>query len=273
MHPAINALPGLLRNVPVVTTFHDLRPPYLFPKADRVRFFTMRRMARWSALAVVTNPQDRDTLRSASIPATLIPLGPSLPPPDAAVEPERSVGYFGFPSCQKGFDLLVEVIGRFPTTERPALRVVGGRPSDSVPHGFMSANEVDELAGTHGVEVVWTGFLPSQAASNALAGCAVIALPFPRGVTQRSSALIAALQTGRPVVTTEPAHPDGLAALAHLPQLIQIPRGSEALLGDALAKALAAPATWQPLPGEYAWASIAERHMDLYRTLLREAGY
>lgn len=271
MHPALNLLPWLLTNVPVVTTFHDLRPPVLFPKAGHFRFLTMRRTARWSAMAVVTNPQDRDTLRSANIATTLIPLGPSLPTPDWKVEPEPSVGYFGFPSRQKGFDLLVEAIGRFPSGERPVLRVVGGNPPESASHGFMSMDEVAELAAKHDVEITWTGFLPSQAASNALAGCSVVAFPFPNGATQRSSALIAALQTGRPVVTTEPAHPGGLEALEHLPQLIQIRRGAGTYLNDALATALATPTEWQLLPSEYAWRSIAKRHLDLYRTLLREA--
>ena len=40
LHPAINAAPWLLRErakVPVIVTLHDLRPPYLFPNAGRLR--------------------------------------------------------------------------------------------------------------------------------------------------------------------------------------------------------------------------------------------
>src|SRR4051812_21246256 len=41
LHPALTGLPGWLRRrlpgLPVVTTMHDLREPYLFPKAGRLR--------------------------------------------------------------------------------------------------------------------------------------------------------------------------------------------------------------------------------------------
>ena len=40
MHPAVNLIPEYLRrslNRPVVTTFHDLLPPFLFPKAGSLR--------------------------------------------------------------------------------------------------------------------------------------------------------------------------------------------------------------------------------------------
>lgn len=271
MHPVINLLPQFMREVPVVTTFHDLRPPYLFPKAGRVRFFTIRRMARWSSTAIVTNPADKRTLSQSRIASSLIPLGPSLPPPDVFLETEPSIGYFGFPSRQKGFDLLIEAIGRFQSGERPPLRVVGGRPSETGRHGFMSVADVETLAAEHGVEVSWTGFLDAQSASNALARCAVITFPFPEGATQRSSALIAALQVGRTVITTAPAHANGLDGLTQLPQLVQIPRRDAVRLRQALADAMTSPVDWQPLPREYAWRCIAARHADLYQTLLREA--
>lgn len=38
MSPWIHFLPDQLRRIPVVTTFHDLRVPYLFPKAGKLRF-------------------------------------------------------------------------------------------------------------------------------------------------------------------------------------------------------------------------------------------
>lgn len=270
MHPALNALPILLRDTPVVTTFHDLRPPYLFPKAGRLRCFTMRRMARSSVKSIVTNPRDERTLTRPGVKISRLPLGPSLPPPANGIEARHSVGYFGFPSRQKGFDLLVGAIGAIPERERPALIVVGGSPPVSRQHGFMTADDVRHLAARHAVVVTRTGFLRAQDASNALAACAVLAFPFPGGATQRSSALIAALQSGRPVITATPPQAGDLAGLSDLPQLVLIPPIDPAALRDAIVDAITSPPAWRPLPNEYAWTSIAERHAELYRALLRE---
>jgi glycosyltransferase involved in cell wall biosynthesis len=49
MSPWIHFLPDVLRGVPVVTTFHDLLFPYLFPKAGRLRDWIVMRLARASA--------------------------------------------------------------------------------------------------------------------------------------------------------------------------------------------------------------------------------
>lgn len=268
MHPVVNLLPLLLRDTPVVTTFHDLRPPYLFPKAGRLRYHIMRRMARWSSGVIVTNPADARTMARSSIEHCLIPLGPSLPRPASAPRVEQVVGYFGFPSKQKGFDALVQAIGEIPADQRPVLKIIGGEPPVGGAHGFLSRKDVERIAQEAGVCVQWTGYLAPVEASAALATCGVIAFPFPLGATQRSSALIAALQTGRPVVTTSPADASDLGELTRLGQLRVIPRGNLDALKIALIDALSAPGATDPLPNAYAWESIARSHADLYRSIL-----
>ncbi|MFW5748744.1 MAG: glycosyltransferase, partial [Chloroflexota bacterium] len=49
MSPWVHFLPGILRPYPLVTTFHDLLVPYLFPKAGPLRPAIVRRLARRSA--------------------------------------------------------------------------------------------------------------------------------------------------------------------------------------------------------------------------------
>jgi hypothetical protein len=81
MHPAINLLPRHCGGLPVVATFHDLKVPYLFPKAGPLRAAANRRLARAAAAAIVTNAEDwaemagwRGIRRRA-----LIPIGSNIP--------------------------------------------------------------------------------------------------------------------------------------------------------------------------------------------------
>ena len=61
MTPPIHFLP-LVAGLPSVMTFHDLRVPYLFPKAGALRWQAIMLLARSSAGVIVTNPEDRLTL-------------------------------------------------------------------------------------------------------------------------------------------------------------------------------------------------------------------
>ena len=65
LHPAINVLPRSLRGGParVAVTLHDLRTPYLFPKAGPLRWRTVLELAQSSDAAIVTNAEDRLRLR------------------------------------------------------------------------------------------------------------------------------------------------------------------------------------------------------------------
>jgi len=57
MSPWIHFLPQFT-NIPVVTTFHDLRHPYLFPKAGCLRDRIVMHLAQKSAVAIFTNHED-----------------------------------------------------------------------------------------------------------------------------------------------------------------------------------------------------------------------
>jgi glycosyltransferase involved in cell wall biosynthesis len=278
MHPAVNALPTALSawlRVPVVTTFHDLRAPYLFPKAGRLRNAIMLRMARASARVIVTNPGDQRILEQAEIRATRIPLGPSLPLPSNYNGPSaigRSIGYFGFPSREKGLIDLVDALGRFEETSRPRLELIGATRPDTGTHRYLSDDEISDFARERGVRVERTGFLPAQEASNRLAGCSVVSLPFTGGASQRSSALIAALQLGRPVVTTSREVRDDLDQLADLPQLVTVAPGNPEELHRGLRRALEEEIGSARLPDEYRWDAIGARHSRIYQELSGAAG-
>jgi len=86
--PAINLLPWRLRcqadSPPVVVTFHDLKPPYLFPKAGPLRKWTLRLLARHSAAVILTNAEDLSAASAwpfARQPAELVSDGRSASTP------------------------------------------------------------------------------------------------------------------------------------------------------------------------------------------------
>ncbi len=278
MHPAVNALPTTLSawlRLPVLTTFHDLRVPYLFPKAGRLRNAVMLRMARASRRAIVTNPGDQRVLEHAEIRTHRIPLGPSLPDPSTSDTPRnsiKSIGYFGFPSREKGLLDLLGALGRFDAARRPKLVLVGAPQPDSGTHQYLTAQEVYEYADELNVELEITGYLPPQEASDKLAGCTALSLPFPEGASQRSSALIAALNLGRPVVTTASDLRSDLDGLTDLPQLLSAPAGDIDALYREINRALNQDFEAASLPVEYSWPAIGRAHAKLYNEALSASG-
>ncbi len=272
MHPVINALPRfryVLSGVPVVTTFHDLRAPYLFPKAGRLRPHAVVDMARNSSAIVVTNPQDGATLSHKGISSIDIPVGPSLPAPDSSVSPGKSntVGYFGFPSREKGILSLIDAIGMIEQRRRPKLKIVGALKPDTGRHGFVPGDELEVMARKRGVVLQETGYLQPQEASNELNRCQVIAFPFSDGASLRSSAMIAALNTGRPVVVTVDPDRNCLGDIQSLNQLITVPTGDVPGFSKALQRTSALHLVADRLPERFQWRFIAEHHLDMYRSI------
>ncbi|MGH9175103.1 MAG: glycosyltransferase, partial [Vicinamibacterales bacterium] len=239
MHPAVTALPALVgERFPVVTTFHDLRVPYLFPKAGRLRKAAITRMARSSTAVVVTNLADERALANEGINANSLPIGPNLPPPVPGVRVDgRAVAFFGFPARSKGIEQLLNALADLPE-HRLSLLLVGDQGKPRPSNDIISGQEIDRLAARAGVELRRTGFLDPRAASNALASARVIVLPFRDGASQGSGSLLAALQSGRPVVTTAPRFASDLGELAPLPQLRLAPPDDPAALAAAIEGAL-----------------------------------
>jgi glycosyltransferase involved in cell wall biosynthesis len=269
MRPAVNLLPSIAgRRVPVVTTFHDLRAPYLFPKAGRLRTGLVLRMARGSAAVAVTNPADERALANVGVHAVRIPIGPNLPPPGPIQQVNReTVAFFGFPARSKGIDGLISALGGMEAS-RPALILVGAQGEPGSSNDVIDACVIDRLAAGFRVTLSRTGFLPARQASDALASAGAIVLPFRGGASQRSGTLLAALQSGRPVVTTEPRERDDLGDLAGLPQLLLAPAGDVHGLQVAIERALEWDGAAAPLPPAYRWQSIATEHLALYQRVL-----
>jgi glycosyltransferase involved in cell wall biosynthesis len=101
MQPAIHFWPRRVRwlgasRPRTVVTFHDLKVPYLFPKAGPLRRWVVNELARQSDLAITTNRQDYEDLRhELGFPPALVPIGSNIAPPTS---PPQAGGTEGGPN-------------------------------------------------------------------------------------------------------------------------------------------------------------------------------
>jgi glycosyltransferase involved in cell wall biosynthesis len=251
---AINLAPLRLRGlVTVVTTFHDLRVPYLFPRAGALRQTVVRWLARASRGAIATNRPDYDQLRAwglAAEAARQIPIGSNIPTrfsgPDIVAAVRRQLGlrpadallgYFGFLHESKGADLLLHALAGLP--DRVHLVFIGGRTgaSDRANNQAFVA-ELDALIDRLdlGERVHWTGFLDDAGVSEHLQASDLMVLPYQDGISLRRGTFMAALAHGRPILSTTPAAP--LPELRHDDNVWLVPPGDAGALTAGLARLL-----------------------------------
>lgn len=287
MHPAIHFVPPPAGRPPLVVTFHDLKVPYLFPKAGPLRWRIVRMLARRADGVIVTNQEDymRMAPQISSPRLTLIPIGSNIfraPPPDYDRDIERArwgvgptdllLGYFGFLNESKGGEELIEALALLVEGGIHAhLLMVGGRVGSSDPTNQAYAARVDALIARLGLEarVHWTGYDTPEAVSAGLLATDVCVLPYRDGVSFRRGTLHACLTHGRAIVTTLPT--------VDLPQ---VQDGRNMLLvppRDAAALAAAAARLWRDsalraqlesgataLAAEFTWERIARQTALLF---------
>lgn len=295
---AINFLPWRLKNVAkTAVTFHDLRVPYLFPKAGRLRQTAVNFLARSADGVIATNPADfaalqgifqrRGAKAQRERPMVQIAIGSNITVhPTNHIETEEIrqslglqpqatlLGYFGFLNESKGADTLIEALagldGRFH------LIFIGGQTGAS-----DAANNQAFLAGLQAQiealgladRVHWTGFLSDARVSAHLQAADLLVMPYRDGASLRRGTLMAALAHGRPLITTAPTAPT--------PQLISgencclVPVGDVEALGTAV-QTLADDAALRQklgrgaaeLAGQFSWEKIAAETAAFYQSLL-----
>ncbi len=292
-HPAINVAPWRLRGlVPTVVTFHDLRVPYLFPRAGPVRRWAVTFMARMARGVVVTNAADEADLRGrAATPLANIPIGSNIA--TAAVTPEAVtacrqalgvppdgllLGYFGFLNPSKGADLLLDVLAA--TGPEVRLVFIGGQTGDSdagTNRPFLAALEAQIASRDVADRVHWTGFRPDAEISALLRAVDLMVMPYRDGVSLRRGTLMAVLAHGRPLITTEPA--SITPELVHGENVWLVPAGDGPALVRAVAHLRANPALAArlgdgalALSEAFTWDRIAARVAAFHESLLPGSG-
>lgn len=249
MSPWIYFIPERVHAVPVAVTFHDLRFPYLFPKAGPLRPWIVRRLAQSAAGAIATNPEDFAALRGLPYTA-LIPIGSNIqtvaPSTDsAATRQHHSIGpreplvlNFGLINRSKGLDDLIEALATLHSQGVPAKLLLVGSAGSSDPSNQAYEVELRQRVATAGLTeaVTITGFLPETKVHAVLKVADIVALPFQDGASMRRGSLMAALAAGCPIVTTTPVVPtpgfeDGVS-------MRLVPPGDAHALGEALLQLL-----------------------------------
>ncbi|MBN2003434.1 MAG: glycosyltransferase family 4 protein [Anaerolineae bacterium] len=257
MNGNITLYPRLQRRhltMPFVVTCHDLLPPYLFPKAGRLRSWTVRQLTQHSNGVIVTNYGDETTmshqLENTGTPLRFIPIGSNIAPePPMGYTPARwrashdfgagelLIGFFGFLNRSKGIETLLYAIANLVQKNLPVhLLFIGGRTGSSDVTNLMYADEVDRLIAQLNLtdRVRRTGFVSPEAVSAALLAVDVCALPYRTGASLWRGTLHAALVHGCPIVTTTPQ--DNTPQLCHGENVILVPPDDVAALTDAICR-------------------------------------
>jgi glycosyltransferase involved in cell wall biosynthesis len=309
MHPAVNFLPFYLRQrtgnarPKVVTTFHDLRPPYLFPKAGPARKWVTRFLMKCSDAAVVTNYEDYRTALGWGVSGQklwLVPIGSNISPLTPPVPEERAVirahwkikpddfliGYFGLLNHSKGVDVLLDAFSLLKTEPGWKLLIIGGSTGETdktnQPYALQLTAQIERLELFE--RVIWTGYLPPDQTSQALYALDAAALPFRDGLSLRRGSLLAALSHGVPVLTTEPdashkPEPGSVPGYSRLPEMqllldrsvLTVKVGDATGLAEALRKLRGEPDLRRRLSeaslefsSHIRWSEIARSLLEVY---------
>ncbi|MDE2818110.1 MAG: glycosyltransferase family 4 protein [Chloroflexota bacterium] len=292
MSPWIHFLPSLL-DQPIVTTFHDLRHPYLFPGAGRLRDWVVRHLAGSADGLIATNPEDEQKLAGAPM-RSVIPIGSNIISAAASDESAARwreelslsdsttlIGHFGFVQAIKGIDFLVDALAELRQNGHDArLLFIGGqRNAVNAGAGESYRESLEDRIRGYGLGDVlrWTGFLPEAEVAACLQAVDIVILPYLDGASYRRGSLMAAINYGCAIVTTQPtvAH----ETFIHGENIWLIERQSAAAISDAVIHLIQNPQTANHLRAgarqlrrRFDWDVIARDTLAFYEEVLRGTG-
>jgi glycosyltransferase involved in cell wall biosynthesis len=305
----VNWLPWYLRKrrlpVRLVTTFHDLRIPYIFPKAGSFRRQSILALARHSDAVICTDRENlhqltisNEPLTNSQLPITNyqipllkhIPLGSNVeaqPPAQfdratwrakyRAGDQTFLLAYFGFLNESKGGEELIEALALLRQQGIDArLLLIGGDVGHADPTNIAYARQVQALIDRHSLsEVVHrTGYIePVEVSANLLAADAMV-MPYRDGVSFRRTTLIAAMRHGCPIVSTLPAKPNFIPEvrsgenmlLAQPHDAASLAQSIRSLAGNPRLQAKLSEGARQ-LAGLFEWEKIAGETVELYKII------
>lgn len=293
--PAINLLPWRLRGlVTTIVTFHDLRVPYLFPKAGGLRTHAVHRLAKSADGVIVTNQEDMKELLAAGVDnrrIEQIPIGSNVKAFQVSKESviqirqdltlddsDYLLGYFGFVNTSKGPDLLLESLCQLSDDYHVVF--LGATTGSSDPENNTSfLKTIRAQVAESGLEdrVHWTGYLSDRDLSTYFQACDMMVMPYRDGVSLRRGTLMAILANGRPLITTVPREP--IPELSHGRNVWLTPVDDVDTLRQAIQK-LSTDETQrivlangaQKLAKQFTWDEIARRTSGFIKRVVEQQG-
>lgn len=289
MSPWIHSLPRFLGSLPLVTTFHDLRVPWLFPKAGILRQQVVWWLARHSAAVICTNHEDCSSLRGRVRSCRMVPIGSNIP--DAQPqgfdrnswrknagldEDDVLLAWFGLVNHSKGLELLLNSLAGM-CAEGMAVRLVliGGEAGDSDDSNVAAQGRLEQLLARPVLKdrVERSGFLPEAQVSAWLRASDLVILPYLDGASFRRGSLMAAICHDRAILTTTPAV--GIPEFVHGENLWLVPAGDAGALEDALKHLVSSPAVREKLgagarrlAARFDWPAIARDYVACFEQVL-----
>ncbi|WP_417671696.1 hypothetical protein [Roseibium sp.] len=258
--------PYLLSSVPSAVTLHE----YEIFKAYRKPWFAP--YARKSLTRIFSRTAERDAF-AAAFPRRvgtdhILPIGSNIPVATTDASREKgSIVFFGLFWPGKGLEDFLELarLLRANGQSHRRLSILGAPVAGQEAFAAHLRKETGRLA------IDLHEGLPADEVATFLSKHEYAYLPFPDGADERRGTLAAALVNGCiPITRHGPATPDWLKA-ATLPADTPLSAsvlfsGPTAVVSDKsyLEKPIAAAAA------RYDWAEIAQKHIEIYETLLNE---
>ncbi len=288
-HLAAYAIPRYLRwkRWPgrIAATFHDIAPPRLFPRGQRLwhwfaRDWILADLARNVDIAIAADTTDVASLSRFGANVRHVPIGSNIAAYQAdavsAAELRRrhgipagtlAIGHFGTPigletllaALQQIRNAVVLLVGKKAALENKA-------NVEKLTSPLLE--KIEQLAVADRLR--WTGRLSEADAAATLSACDVLVLPYAAGASLRHGGLMAAITQGKAVITSSPREP--MPGLTDRDAVLTFPCGDPNALAAAVTRvaddaglrtrleqnaALAARTV-------FSWEAIAREHLKIY---------
>ncbi|MEM9950649.1 MAG: glycosyltransferase family 4 protein [Chloroflexota bacterium] len=281
MSPWVHFMPHMI-DVPYVTTFHDLRFPYLFPKAGKLRDWIVMHLAKVSDGIIATNHEDYEHVKHLN--AAMIPIGSSIGyVTDVDCKAIRQkldfrnddfiLAHFGFINHSKGVDTLLHAIAQINDTHLKLL-LIGGRTGTADKTNQSYADTIDVLIDNLSLteQVHWTGFVTQEEVAMYLKAADLVVLPFKDGASFRRSSLMAAIEQACPIITTKPTVdiPEFSDGSVRLVSPVNVDKLAEAiqLLRDNPQQVISLREKIKELRNHFDWDVITQKNLEFFRHII-----